>query len=68
MEWFFMQKLLAVQQFLYTFLDPGTQAQLLLEGLELHLLFHGPQTQNYFFTPSAPKISFSQPPVTKQKK
>ena len=62
MKWFSMQRLLAVQQFLHSlFLDPGARLQLLSEGLELHILFHGPQNQNYFFIPLHQKLVFHSP-------
>lgn len=44
-----MQRLLAVQQFLVLiFLDFGNRPQLLFEGLELSLLFHGPKLRIIF--------------------
>ena len=46
--------------FLHRF-NPSARLQLLFEGLQFHLLFNGPQTQNCFFTPPAPKIIFHSP-------
>ena len=43
------------------FLDPGTRLQLPFGGLKHHLLFHDPQTQNYFFTPPSKKKFFITP-------